>query len=489
MVFSSLTFLCVFLPVILILDRVLPGVRTRNVLLLIASLIFYAYGEPVCVFLMIASCLLNYVWAVLIGKCQDKGKTGLAKLVIAISVIQNLGVLGLYKYADFVTGTINGWFGCTIRPTGLVMPIGISFFTFQAMSYVIDVYRKDCKVQKNPFNVMLYVSFFPQLVAGPIVKYHDIELEITNRKETPEETAKGVRRFICGLAKKVFIANYVAVIADALFDAPQSEIGVLSAWVGAIAYMLQIYFDFSAYSDMAVGLGLMFGFHFRENFNYPYISTSIREFWRRWHISLSTWFKEYLYIPLGGNRKGRARTVINKFIVFLATGIWHGANWTFIFWGLYHGVFQMLEEYLRPVFFKEPKGLRSDGTRPDYKPNPVLRCLGHFYAILVVMVGFVFFRANTLSQGFFWVKEMFAGGSMNTPEIASANTQLLLPLMTPLNIVVIVFAIILSAPIKTKMQDSKVLDKLSWVVTPVLLVLCIMNLAGGTYNPFIYFRF
>ncbi len=484
MVFSSLTFLCVFLPVILILDRVLPGVRTRNVLLLIASIVFYAYGEPVCVFLMLGSCVLNYVWAVLIAKCRDKGKTGLSKLVLAVAVLQNLGVLGVYKYADFAIRTVNIIPGVGIQPTGIVMPIGISFFTFQAMSYVIDVYRGDCKAQKNPFNVMLYVSFFPQLVAGPIVKYHDIELEITNRKETPEETAKGIRRFICGLAKKVLIANYVAVIADALFDAPQTQIGVLSAWTGAVAYMLQIYFDFSAYSDMAVGLGLMFGFHFKENFNYPYISTSIREFWRRWHISLSTWFKEYLYIPLGGNRKGKSRTVVNKFIVFLATGIWHGANWTFIFWGLYHGLLQMIEEYVRPLFGKgKPAGEKNS------KPNPLLSALGHVYAVLAVMVGFVFFRADTLAQGFFWVKEMFAGWFMSTPEIAAANSQLLLPLMTPLNIVVIVFAILLSTPVKVKLQDNKALSKLSWVVTPVLLVLCILNLAGGSYNPFIYFRF
>ena len=482
MVFSSLTFLCIFLPVILILDRVLPGVRTRNVLLLIASLIFYAYGEPVCVLLMIASCILNYIWALLIGKCLDKGRGALAKFIVAASVIQNLGVLGLYKYADFVTGTINGWCGMSIKPTGLVMPIGISFFTFQAMSYVIDVYRRDCKAQKNPFTVMLYVSFFPQLVAGPIVKYHDIELELISRKETPEETAKGIRRFICGLAKKVFIANYVAVIADTLFGAQQSQIGALSAWTGAIAYMLQIYFDFSAYSDMAVGLGLMFGFHFKENFNYPYISTSIREFWRRWHISLSTWFKEYLYIPLGGNRKGKVRTVVNKFIVFLATGIWHGANWTFIFWGLYHGVFQMIEEFVRS---KAGKGEKDPGA----KPNVFARISGHIYAVLVVMVGFVFFRADTLSQGFFWVKQMFAGPFMSTPEIAFANSTLLLPLMTPLAICVLIAGVIFSAPLKEKLQKYSVLDKISWVVTPLLLILCIMNLAGGTYNPFIYFRF
>ncbi|MBO4680761.1 MAG: MBOAT family protein [Clostridiales bacterium] len=482
MVFSSLTFLCIFLALVLILDRILPGVKAKNVLLLLASIVFYAYGEPFCVFIMLGSCILNYVWAMLIGACQNKGKTGLSKLTVALGVIQNLAVLGIYKYSDFAIATVNGIAGLSIKPTGIVMPIGISFFTFQAMSYVIDVYRKDCKVQKNPFNVMLYVSFFPQLVAGPIVKYHDIELELINRKETPEETAKGVRRFICGLSKKIFIANYVAVIADALFGAPQSQIGALSAWVGAIAYMFQIYFDFSAYSDMAVGLGLMFGFHFKENFNYPYVSTSIREFWRRWHVSLSTWFKEYLYIPLGGNRKGKARTVVNKFIVFLATGIWHGANWTFIFWGLYHGVFQMIEEYLRPLFGKGRKDAEA-------KPNPVVKGLGHIYAVLVVMVGFVFFRADTLSQGFFWVKEMFAGAFMSTPKIAAANGQLLLPLMTPLNICVLIFAAILSAPVKDKLKDCKPLEKLSWAVTPILLILCIMNLAGGTYNPFIYFRF
>ena len=482
MVFSSLTFLCIFLPVILILDRILPGVRTKNVLLLIASIVFYAYGEPVCVFIMLGSCILNYLWALFIGKCLDKDKRVLAKVIVALSVLQNLAVLGVYKYADFAISQINLIPGVSIKPTGIVMPIGISFFTFQAMSYVIDVYRRDCKVQKNPFNVMLYVSFFPQLVAGPIVKYHDIELEISNRKETPEETAKGIRRFICGLAKKVFIANYVAVIADKLFGAAPSQIGALSAWVGAIAYMLQIYFDFSAYSDMAVGLGLMFGFHFKENFNYPYISTSIREFWRRWHISLSTWFKEYLYIPLGGNRKGKARTVINKFIVFLATGIWHGANWTFIFWGLYHGVFQMIEEFVRS---KAGKGKKD----PDAKPSLIAKGLGHIYAVLVVMVGFVFFRADTLTQGFFWVKEMFAGPFLGTPETAAANAQLLLPLMTPLNICMLTAGVILSAPLKEKLQKHSVLDKIAWVVTPLLLILCIMNLAGGTYNPFIYFRF
>ena len=482
MVFSSLTFLCIFLPVILILDRVLPGVKTKNILLLLASIVFYAYGEPVCVFIMLGSCLLNYMWAVFIGKCQEKDKRVLAKVVLALSVIQNLAVLGIYKYADFAISTVNLIPGVTIKPTGIVMPIGISFFTFQAMSYVIDVYRRDCKVQKNPFSVMLYVSYFPQLVAGPIVKYHDIELEISTRKETPEETAKGIRRFICGLSKKVFIANYVAVIADKLFGANPTQISALSAWTGAIAYMLQIYFDFSAYSDMAVGLGLMFGFHFKENFNYPYISTSIREFWRRWHISLSTWFKEYLYIPLGGNRKGKVRTVINKFIVFLATGIWHGANWTFVFWGLYHGIFQMIEEFVRSLTGKGKKDA-------DAKPGLIARGLGHIYAVLVVMVGFVFFRADTLSQGFFWVKEMFAGPFTANVSDAVWNELLLLPLMTPLNICVLIAGVILSAPLKEKLQKYSVLDKISWVVTPLLLILCIMNLAGGTYNPFIYFRF
>ena len=334
MVFSSLTFLCIFLPCILILDRIVRNIHFKNVLLLIASLVFYAYGEPVYVLLMAASALINYVCALGISKAAV-----LRKPVLAAAVILNLGALVFFKYSVFLVTSFNAMFGTMIPVPDVTLPLGISFFTFQAMSYVIDVYRGECNVQKNFAKLLLYISFFPQLIAGPIVKYRDIETEISSRTVSAENTANGIRRFAAGLAKKVFIANNVAVIADTVYGSLGAGIDAKAAWLGASAYMLQIFFDFSGYSDMAIGLGLMFGFHFRENFDHPYIASSIKEFWRRWHISLSSWFKDYLYIPLGGNRKGKARTVINKFIVFACTGIWHGANWTFLLWGLYHGCF------------------------------------------------------------------------------------------------------------------------------------------------------
>ena len=344
MVFSSMVFLCIFLPVVFLLHLILPGIRAKNWMLLLASLVFYAYGEPVYVLLMIASAFVNYLSALLIEK-KPSGK----KAVMTINVILNLGVLVLFKYTGFLAGSFNSIFGTAVPVPAIRLPIGISFFTFQAMSYVIDVYRGVTEPQKNFGKVLLYISFFPQLIAGPIVKYHDIAQEIENRTQTVDGVMNGIRRFIAGLSKKVLISNTVGLVADTLFAADISGLNAAAAWIGAISYMLQIYFDFSGYSDMAIGLGEMFGFHFKENFNYPYISGSIREFWRRWHMSLSGWFQEYLYIPLGGNRKGKVRTVINKFIVFLCTGIWHGANVTFLFWGLYHGCFLMLEEFVPAI--------------------------------------------------------------------------------------------------------------------------------------------
>ena len=340
MVFSSLTFLCIFLPVVLALYYLLPTLRIRNVLLIIVSLLFYAYGEPVYVLLMIASIIINYIFGRLLGTENKKKR----QWILAIAVIINIGLLVVFKYLDMMVQTVNQLCGSEIPLAGLALPIGISFFTFQALSYVIDVYRREVEPQKNLWNVMLYISFFPQLIAGPIVKYHDIQEQIDNRNTDVKEIEEGLRRFIIGLSKKVLISNTMAVTADALFAAGAGELNILSAWIAAIAYMLQIYFDFSGYSDMAIGLGHMFGFRFLENFRYPYISSNIQEFWRRWHISLSTWFKEYLYIPLGGNRKGKARTCLNKMIVFFSTGLWHGANWTFVFWGLWHGVFLLFEQ-------------------------------------------------------------------------------------------------------------------------------------------------
>ena len=371
MVFSSMVFLCVFLPAAFCLHLLLPGMRAKNFLLVVASLVFYAYGEPIYVILLVASSAGNYILARLTGECPK-----IRKLTMTLAVVINLGLLVIFKYSGFLVETFNSVTGAGIPVPQVRMPIGISFFTFQALSYVIDVYRGDASVQKNFGKVLLYISFFPQLIAGPIVKYHDVEAEINNRKQTPEEIGKGIRRFIAGLSKKVLIANTMGLVADNLFGAAATGITGPGAWLGAVSYMLQIYFDFSGYSDMALGLGMMFGFHFHENFDYPYISASIREFWRRWHMSLSGWFKEYLYIPLGGNRRGKFRTVVNKMIVFVCTGIWHGASFNFLFWGIYHGFFLMLEEYI-PFIGKKGGKLKS--------------FFQHVYALLVVCVGFVFF--------------------------------------------------------------------------------------------------
>ncbi|MDD6070544.1 MAG: MBOAT family protein, partial [Clostridiales bacterium] len=358
------------------------------------------------------------------------------------------------------------------------LPVGISFFTFQALSYVIDVYWKRIEVQKSFWKVLLYISFFPQLIAGPIVKYRDISKEIENRIVNADEAARGLRRFICGLGKKVLIANSVGLVADHVFNAPTVNINILTAWIGAIAYMLQIYYDFSGYSDMAIGLGKMFGFHFKENFQYPYGADSVQEFWRRWHISLSTWFREYLYIPLGGNRKGKARTCLNRMIVFLLTGLWHGANWTFVIWGLWHGLFLLLETYL-PFIKKLPK------------------FIARVYTLIVVCVGFVIFRADSLGSGLFMIRQMFSGFTFESQSMSFALQQ-----MTPWFIIMAVIGIVGAAPIRgvvtrirEKGEETKMTGrwKVVWIAlnlaSVLLLCWCMIRLSGNTYNPFIYFRF
>ena len=468
MVFSSLTFLCIFLPVVLALYYLLPTLRIRNILLIAVSLLFYAYGEPVYVLLMISSIIISYIFGRLLGTENKKKR----QWILAIAVVINIGLLVVFKYLDMMVQTVNQLSGSEIPLVGLALPIGISFFTFQALSYVIDVYRREVEPQKNLWNVMLFISFFPQLIAGPIVKYHDIQEQIDNRNTDVKEIAEGLRRFIIGLSKKVLISNTMAVTADALFAAGAGELNILSAWIAAIAYMLQIYFDFSGYSDMAIGLGHMFGFRFLENFRYPYISANIQEFWRRWHISLSTWFKEYLYIPLGGNRKGKARTCLNKMIVFFSTGLWHGANWTFVLWGLWHGVFLLFEQVC-PVK-KLPK------------------VLAHIYALLVVCVGFVMFRADTFGQGMFMISTMFSGWEFSSVQMAIVWEQL-----TPIFLVTLVVAVFGSAPLIPKVAEAclvrenlrKPATYFSYMASFVLLILCMLSLSSGTYNPFIYFRF
>lgn len=459
------------------------GRRLKNTLLLLFSLLFYAWGEGVFVLIMLCSIAGNYLAGLLIEKHRDRGKAG---IVLFFAVVLNLGLLIAFKYANFIVGNINLLVPLlhldTIHLNPVHLPIGISFFTFQAMTYVVDVYRKDANSQKNPINIGLYIALFPQLIAGPIVRYHDIAKQIVSRKVNLDIFAKGVERFIYGLGKKVLIANALAVPADKIFSIPADGLTAGLTWLGIICYTLQIYFDFSGYSDMAIGLGHMFGFKFLENFNYPYISKSIREFWRRWHISLSTWFRDYLYIPLGGNRKGELRTYINLVIVFFLCGLWHGASWNFVIWGMMHGMFLVLERI----------GL-----------NDILKRLWvpfrHLYTLLVVIIAWVFFRAETLPYAMSYLAAMF--GSANGDGIVY-HTALYLDNEVKL---VLVAGIVFSAPVldclarfKTNVMNASngfvslaegasALSSL-FVLTLILLG-SIMSLAAGSYNPFIYFRF
>ena len=466
MVFSSLPFICVFLPVVMALYYAMPSLKVRNVLLIAVSLLFYAYGEPVYVFLMLGSIGVNYCFGLLLtGNGSAKRKT-----IVAIAVIVNIGILVVFKYLDLFINTIGLSMGKSLPLTHITLPIGISFFTFQALSYVIDVYRRTVKPERNILHVMLYISFFPQLIAGPIVKYHDIAQRIICRETDKKEIIYGVERFIIGLSKKVWIANTMAVTVDVLYSTDPSNLNAWSTWLAAIAYMFQIFFDFSGYSDMAIGLGHIFGFGFKENFNYPYISGSIQEFWRRWHISLSTWFKEYLYIPLGGNRKGKNRTLLNKWIVFATTGLWHGANWTFLLWGLWHGLWITLEQML-PIK-RIPNWAR------------------HVLTMAVVCLGFVIFRADTIGQGFFMIGKMFTGWSSS-----AVQKSVLLAQFNPLFLAMVIIAVFASTPLCKKAWEQMLkkhpVEKeiFGYLLSILLLCLCMLNLSGGAYNPFIYFRF
>lgn len=464
-----MVFLWIFLPVVFLLSLVIRKPRYQNILLLIASLIFYAWGEPRYIFLLLISIVLNWVFGLLIDGHRDH-----AKLFLTLDIIVNLGLLGYYKYTDFVIRTIDAVVPSAAIPTaGIALPIGISFFTFQAMSYVIDLYRGQIHVQKNLLYLALYVSFFPQLIAGPIVKYRDIEMQIENREVTAGGISSGIRRFIYGLGKKVIISNMVGLAADHLYSLPADQLTGGLAWLCAITYTLQIYYDFSGYSDMAIGLGRMFGFTFLENFNYPYISASIREFWRRWHISLSSWFRDYLYIPLGGNRKGKARTYLNLLIVFFMTGLWHGASWTFILWGLYHGLFMILERL----------GFGKVLSRS--------KVLSRVYTMLVVMIGWVFFRADNLPQAAGICKRMllFWRYRSTTAVIgALVDRQAVIAMILGVlgcGLFQSCFAGKRGAVISGKWKGS--IPEFIWCA--VVLMVSILLLASNTYNPFIYFRF
>lgn len=468
MLFSSIVFLFTFLPAVMILYYLLP-VRFRNVILLLASLVFYAWGEPVYLFLMLLSILFNYFSGLDIAKnLQDKRA---AKRSLVFNLIINLAVLGFFKYEGFVLDTLNGILPVHISYHALPLPIGISFYTFQILSYIIDVYRGNVKVQTNLPNFALYVTMFPQLIAGPIVQYADVDEQLASREISRTKFGEGSMYFIRGLAKKVLLANTSGMIFTEVSGLAKDNIAVMTAWLGAFAYMFQIYFDFSGYSDMAIGLGKMFGFEFNMNFNYPYVSKSITEFWRRWHISLSSWFRDYVYIPLGGNRVSKIKHIRNLLIVWFLTGLWHGAAWNFVAWGLYYGVILIIEKYLlSPVLDRLPDVVR------------------HIYSIVLVVIGWVLFFSSSFGQAADYIRVMFGAGAHGFADRESMY------LLTS-NLILWLILIFGSTPLvhfryehmlRSKKWNTTIINS---VVYAALFIVCIAYLVTETYNPFLYFRF
>lgn len=470
MLFSSITFLFIFLPLTLLLYYLVPF-RMKNYVMLAASLIFYAWGEPVYIILMILSIILNYFCGQDIYEKRDNARA--MKMSLMFGVVMNLLILGFFKYYGLLMDTINAILPIDIPYRVLALPIGISFYTFQAMSYLIDVYRKEVKPQENVLYFALYISMFPQLIAGPIVRYIDIEEQLKERSINSTKFGEGAMYFIRGLAKKVVLANTFGSVYEQVAAMQMGSFSTLTAWVGAIAYAFQIYFDFGGYSDMAIGLGKMFGFEFLPNFNYPYIAKSITDFWRRWHISLSTWFREYVYIPLGGNRCTPSRHILNLLIVWMLTGLWHGAQWNFMFWGLYYGVILILEKYLW-------------GSKIEKLPAAVQ----HIYAFILVLFGWVFFFSPTLGYAGQYLKVMFGIGAKGI-----FDKQGFFMIFT--NWLLIVIAILASAPRGYKLlkkitgcwQSEEVRTIVTCAVYIAMFLLCIAFLVTETYNPFLYFRF
>lgn len=468
MVFGSAVFLFIFLPIVLILHTIIKNTKIRNGLLIVSSLIFYAFGEPIYILLLLGSVGVNFLFGRLLYERKNKG-------ILALAVVINLLLLVIFKYTGFLVETFNGIFNTAIPVPQIVMPIGISFFTFQAISYIVDVYRGKTDRKAGFFEVLLYIALFPQLVAGPIVQYRTVADAIKDRKVTVDAFSTGTRKFIIGLSKKMLLANAMGLVADKVFAMDTSAIDTPLAWFGGVCYCLQIYFDFSGYSDMALGIGGMLGFEFPKNFDHPYIAVGIRDFWRRWHMSLTSWFREYLYIPLGGNRKGRGRQILNSMIVFVCTGIWHGANLTFLVWGFFHGVLMSVETLL---------------VKKDSKPPKALAPVIWFVTMIAVVVGFVIFRADNLSYGISYIGRMFAFVSMDE------GYRVLMSFLSPSMIVTLVVAVIACCPVVGFINKitagktiNKVLDTTGYVLSLMLLVLCIMSLASNSYNPFIYFRF
>ena len=466
MVFSSAIFIFLFLPLVLLCYFLAPK-KIKNYCLLFFSLVFYLFGGPKFVLVLLSIVLIDYLGAFLIEKSSKK------RLSLFIVISLNILILCYFKYTGFFLENLNNIFNLSIDIPNIVLPIGISFYTFQALSYVIDVYRKEVKVQRNFFKLLLYVSLFPQLVAGPIVRYQTIEKELERRKTTFDDVVYGIRRFILGLAKKVIIANQMGQLADIVFTS--NDLTTPVAWIGAFAYMFQIYFDFSAYSDMAIGLGRIFGFKFLENFSFPYISKSITEFWRRWHISLSSWFRDYIYIPLGGNRKGILKQIRNMFIVWILTGFWHGAAWNFILWGLYYFTFLVLEKFILKKFLEKC-------------PNVIK----HIYTVIIILFGWVLFRCENLSSCISYISTML---SFNITNIGLSEALVYLESYYIYFILAIVFSMPTYYKIIEKIDNIKktkikfTMQTMHYVVLIIIFIITIMFLAYSSYNPFIYFRF
>ena len=471
MVFSSVLFLFRFLPIFMICYFLVPR-KMKNLVLLLGSLVFYAWGEPVYIFLMLFSTISDFVWGRLIEDYRGKDSS---RIFLLCSIVINLFILGFFKYADFLLQTVNSIFGTAIPLLQLPLPIGISFYTFQTMSYVIDVYRGDAKAQRNILQFGVYVTMFPQLIAGPILKYHQVEKYLQERRVDLDEISYGAKRFVTGLAKKVLLANNLGMLWEQISSMEQAQMSVLTAWLGIVAFAFQIYFDFSGYSDMAIGLGAVLGFHFPENFNYPYIATSVKDFWHRWHISLSTWFKEYVYIPLGGNRKGLPRQLFNILIVWMLTGIWHGAGWNFLLWGLWFALFLILEKlFLGEILENAP------------------RVFGRVYTLAVVLISWVFFALEKPGEIWAYMQAMFGLGG-----VGLMNSQAMF--LGSEYLVLLMAALVACLPLGNRLvhglKSSKTGPAMAFyrlgekVVPAVLLVLSIAYIVDASYNPFLYFRF
>lgn len=467
MVFSSLSFLTLFLPLTILLYFAVPR-RFRNLLLFLASLIFYAWGEPVYIVLMLFSSVVDYSHGLLMEKFD--GRPGVRRALLISSVVINLSLLGFFKYAGLVVSTLNAALSLSIPVPSVALPVGISFYTFQTMSYSIDVYRRNCPAQRDPIAFGCYVTMFPQLIAGPIVRYVDVMREINDRRETFEGFYLGIRRFLVGLAKKLILANGVGMLWDSVSAQPAASLSALSAWLGVLAYAFQIYFDFSGYSDMAIGMGRMFGFQFPENFRYPYVSRSVSDFWRRWHITLSTWFREYLYIPLGGNRVCVPRNIFNLAVVWMATGLWHGASWNFLLWGAYFGAVLIAEKFLYGKALSRAPGF-----------------VGWAYTALVVLVGWVFFALDDLGRGAAYLGAMFGGGAGAVDAYA---------LRALLNYgAVLLLCAAASTPLasgaleRLRARQPRAHSALTYALVIAGFALCLIYVVDAGYNPFLYFRF